>query len=86
MWSIAERATGSCPPTIIPSPVSFLANRTRCRRRVEFLEQMTAHCLLRGNAYAEIVRDNRGAPAELIPLHPGTVSVLRIPNTRRDCL
>ena len=40
-------------------------------------------CLLRGNAYAEIIRDNRGAPAELIPLHPDTVSVLRIPNTRR---
>jgi HK97 family phage portal protein len=50
---------------------------------VEFLEMMTAHCLLRGNSYAEIVRDNRGAPAELIPLHPDHVSVLRIPQTRR---
>jgi HK97 family phage portal protein len=49
----------------------------------EFLEQMTAHCLLRGNAYAEIVRDGRGAPVELIPLHPELVSVLRIPRTRR---
>jgi HK97 family phage portal protein len=50
---------------------------------VEFLEMMTAHVLLRGNAFAEIVRDNRGAPAELIPLHPDTVAVLRIPKTRR---
>jgi HK97 family phage portal protein len=50
---------------------------------VEFLEQMTAHCLLRGNAYAEIVRDGRGSPIELIPLHPDMVAVLTIPRTRR---
>jgi HK97 family phage portal protein len=50
---------------------------------VEFLETTTAHCLLRGNAYAEIVRDPRGAPQEIIPLHPDRVSVLRIPGTRR---
>lgn len=49
----------------------------------EFLEMVLAHCLLRGNSYAEIIRDNRGAPVELIPLHPDTVAVLRIPNTRR---
>ena len=48
----------------------------------EFLEMMTAHVLLRGNAYAEIVRDARGAPIELIPLHPDWVCLLRIPNTR----
>src|SRR5262245_22937039 len=46
---------------------------------VEFLELMTAHVLLRGNAYPEIVRDNRGAPSALLPLHPDRVSVLRIP-------
>jgi HK97 family phage portal protein len=45
---------------------------------VEFLEMMTAHCLLRGNAYCEIERDNRGAPVALWPLHPDTVSVLRV--------
>jgi HK97 family phage portal protein len=44
---------------------------------------MQAHVLLRGNAYAEIVRDQRGAPAELIPLHPDRVSVLRVPGTLR---
>ncbi|HEU5018359.1 MAG TPA: phage portal protein, partial [Pseudolabrys sp.] len=49
----------------------------------EFIETMTAHCLLRGNAYAEIVFDNRGAPIELIPLYPDHVAVLRIPGTRR---
>jgi HK97 family phage portal protein len=49
----------------------------------EFIEQVTAHVLLRGNGYVEIVRDNRGAPAELIPLHPDIVRVMRIPRTRR---
>ena len=43
---------------------------------------MQAHCLLRGNSYAEIIRDNRGAPAELWPLHPDWVSVLCVPRTR----
>lgn len=50
---------------------------------VEFVEMVTAHCLLRGNGFAEIIRDGRGAPVELRPLHPDQVSVLRIPNTRR---
>jgi HK97 family phage portal protein len=49
----------------------------------EFIEMMTAHCLLRGNSYAEIVRDNRGAPAQLLPFHPDHVSVVRIPRTGR---
>jgi HK97 family phage portal protein len=49
----------------------------------EFIEMMTAHCLLRGNAYAEIVRDASGAPVQLIPYHPDHVSVVRIPRTGR---
>ena len=49
---------------------------------VEFLEMLQAHVLLRGNAYAEIERDNRGAPIALWPLHPDTVSVLRVTRSR----
>lgn len=49
----------------------------------EFIETMTAHCLLRGNAYAEIVRDVRGAPVALLPVHPDHVSVVRVPRTGR---
>ena len=49
----------------------------------EFFETMTAHCLLRGNAYAKIVRNGAGQPVELIPLHPDMVAVLVIPGTRR---
>lgn len=49
----------------------------------EFIEMLTAHCLLRGNAYAEIVRDNRGQVVGLNPFHPDHVSVVRIPRTGR---
>lgn len=49
----------------------------------EFIEMMTAHTLLRGNAFAEIIRDGRGAVVELRPLHPDWVSVVRIARTSR---
>lgn len=49
----------------------------------EWFETMTAHCLLRGNAYAEIIRDGAGAPVALEPLHPDWVSVERIFQTDR---
>lgn len=50
---------------------------------VEWVELMQAHCLLRGNAYSEIVRDGRGQPVQLIPLHPDYVAVMRIPGSMR---
>lgn len=49
----------------------------------ELVEMMTAHCLLRGNAYAEIKRDGRGVPVALVPYHPDHVSLVRIPRTGR---
>jgi HK97 family phage portal protein len=66
-------------------PVALLFSRApnSLQTPPELIEMATAHCLLRGNSYMEIVRDNRGAPTELIPLHPDHVAVLRIPGTRR---
>lgn len=49
----------------------------------EFVEMMTAHCLLRGNAYAEIIRNPRGEPIGLEPFHPDQVSVVKITSTGR---
>lgn len=49
----------------------------------EFIEMMTAHCLLRGNAYAEVQRHTRGAAIGLTPYHPDHVSVVRIRTTGR---
>ena len=69
----------------IDHPVARLFSRApnSLQTPVEFLEMMQAMCLLRGNAYAEIVRDGRGAPVELIPQHPDAVAVLTIPRTRK---
>lgn len=41
----------------------------------EFIEMMTGHVLLRGNAYAEIIPGRRGLVDQLIPLHPDYVDV-----------
>lgn len=49
----------------------------------EFIEMLTAHCLLRGNSYAGIRRNNRGEPIALDPYHPDLVSVVEIPRTGR---
>lgn len=43
----------------------------------EWLETVTAHCLLRGNGYSEIIRDGRGAPTALKPMHPGMTHPVR---------
>ena len=41
------------------------------------LETLQSHCLLYGNAYAEIVRDGSGRVTELVPIHPDAVKVER---------
>lgn len=49
----------------------------------EWIETVVAHTLIRGNGYSEIVRDGRGAPVGLLPLHPGLTSVARSTRTGR---
>lgn len=61
----------------------FAGDPNERQTATEFVEMMTGHCLLRGNAYAEIIRDGRGAPVGLVPYHPDHVSVVRIPRTGR---
>lgn len=41
----------------------------------EWLETMTSHCVLRGNAYSRIVPGDLGSVSKLIPLHPDHVQV-----------
>lgn len=41
----------------------------------EFREMMTQHLCLTGNCYAEIIRDSKGIPRELLPLQPQWVTV-----------
>ena len=49
---------------------------------LEFREQMQAAVLLRGNAYAEVIRGNDGQVRELLPLQPDRVQVLKLDNGR----
>lgn len=44
---------------------------------LELREQMQRHVLLRGNAYAEIVRNAAGRPQALLPIHPDRVAILK---------
>jgi phage portal protein BeeE len=43
----------------------------------ELRETMMGHLLLRGNAFAEIVRDASGRVRQLWPLHPDKMTVQR---------
>jgi HK97 family phage portal protein len=50
-----------------------LRKPNRWQTRFEFMEQMHAAFLLKGNAYAVITRDARGRPIELLPVNPDRV-------------
>jgi HK97 family phage portal protein len=58
-------------------PISKLLRRhpksSRRHTAMEFRHYMTAHVLLWGNAYAQIIRNGGGDPIELVPLHPSRV-------------
>lgn len=58
-------------------PLSKVFRRpNRVQTWFEFCQQMHIGFLLRGNAYAVILRDPRGRPTELIPVNPDAVMVL----------
>jgi HK97 family phage portal protein len=61
-------------------PLERLLRRpNRYQSRFEFWEMMVAALILRGNAYAVILRDRRGHPLGLIACNPDDVSVLPSP-------
>lgn len=61
----------------VDHPLSALFLRpNRQQTWFEFKRQLWVGLLLRGNAYAAILRDNRGNPVELIPINPDAVLVL----------
>lgn len=49
---------------------------------MEFKEAMTAHAMLRGSGYAEIVPGARGFADQLVPIHPDRVTKERLTNGR----
>jgi HK97 family phage portal protein len=66
-------------------PVAQLFNGDPNERQTgpELIEMLLGHCLLRGNSYAEIIRDGRGAPVGLEPYHPDWVNVVQLARTNR---
>lgn len=83
---LTYRLAGDGSKFLVPNhPVARLFSRepNSLQTVPEFIEMLTAHVLLRGNAYAEIVFNAAGQPVELIPMHPDHVSVVRFPGSRR---
>jgi HK97 family phage portal protein len=62
-------------------PMTKLIKRpNRQQTWFEFMEQMNAAYLLRGNAYAAKIRNSRGQITELIPINPDAVLVMESVN------
>lgn len=62
-------------------PVEKLFQRPNdFQSKFEFIEQMQAALLLRGNAYAPIIRDGRGRPIAMIPVNPDRVTIFEAPD------
>jgi HK97 family phage portal protein len=75
-----ENAARSEKP-VTDHPVARLFVRpNKWQTWTEFCKQMHAAFLLRGNAYAVILRDNRGQPAMLIPVNPENVVIYEAPD------
>jgi HK97 family phage portal protein len=68
-----DRATGHPLYTLLHDQPN------RWQTAYEFKEMLTAHVLLRGNAYAEIRPGSTGPISELVPLHPDHVTPERLP-------
>lgn len=70
-----ETANGIEPETQHPIVKLLTMRPNEWQTSQEFREMLTQHLCLRGNCYAEIVRDNKGVPRELLPLTPDSVMV-----------
>jgi len=66
---------------ILDHPIETLLQRPNdYQSKFEFFEQMMCSLLLRGNAYAPIIRDGRGRPIGLIPVNPDRVWIYEAPD------
>ena len=57
----------------------ILRDPNNWQTRLEFVEMMQAGLVLTGNAYAVLLRDARGRPLQLIPVHPDRVTLYEAP-------
>jgi HK97 family phage portal protein len=61
-------------------PLQLLRKPNAWQTRFEFIEMLQAALVLRGNGYAVIVRDARGTPTMLVPIHPDRVTLYEAPD------
>lgn len=80
-WHVMVKAGGNAE-IANSHPVDWLLAKRPCPDLGTFSwrQAMLGNALLRGNAYAEIERDNRGMPYALWPIHPERVCVRRAAN------
>lgn len=80
-WHVMTRSGGNAV-VADTHPADWLLNRRPCPDMGSFTwrQSMLGLALMRGNAYAEIQRDNRGLPYALWPIHPERVCVRRAAN------
>ena len=70
---IVSESLGTAPLSAMDPAVETLVRATSAGQSL--LETLTAHLLLHGNAYVQIIRDGAGAPIELFALRPDRVTV-----------
>lgn len=80
-WHVMRNVNGGSE-RMTTNRVDYLLSKRPCMEVGSFSwrQQMVANALLWGNAYAEIERDNSGAPYALWPIHPERVAVKRNEN------
>lgn len=77
-WHVMVKTNGNAE-VATSHPVDWMLSKRPCSDLGSFSwrQSMLGMALLRGNAYAEIERDNRGMPVALWPIHPERVCVRR---------
>lgn len=77
---VYRRLPGGGRQVVADHPLEKVLQRPNgYQSRFEFMEQMQVAQLLRGNAYAVILRDGRGRPTALIPVNPDRVWIFEAP-------
>lgn len=75
-WSVFRKGDAGAPEEATNHFLYELLDQpNEWQNGFEFREQMQVGLILRGNAYAVIIRNNRGIPIRLIPLNPDWVAV-----------
>ena len=79
-WGVYRRlANGGKEPLKEHYLYGLLKQPNNWQTALEFKEMMQSGLVLRGNAYAVIVRDWRGIPQYMVPVHPDRVTLYEAP-------